>query len=329
MNTVADTVRTLTCGDPIAFRGLAFLPLFAPQESEADYLTLDEALAGGHARVTEVSEGGSVPELKFLNDSHYKVLLVDGEELVGAKQNRVLNVTILAAAHQGITIPVSCVEQGRWSYRSAEFQTAGRAQFARGRAEKMMHVSASLRECGARRSDQGAVWEAIQAKADALNAHSATGAMADVFEGRAADLGAYERELCPLPHQVGAVFFVGGEVSGLDLFDAPSTLAKLWGKLVGSYALDALEVSGGAQPEAPRRALAEAFLEAVSLARPETFPALGLGDDVRLEGAGVAGGALVVDGRVVHLGVFQVNSHRESTQRPRMVRASARRAQWM
>jgi hypothetical protein len=45
-----------------------------------------------------VSEGGSVPHLLFINDAMRPVLLLDGEELVGAKQNRVLNLTVLAAA---------------------------------------------------------------------------------------------------------------------------------------------------------------------------------------------------------------------------------------
>ncbi|MBI5446443.1 MAG: hypothetical protein HY900_35165 [Deltaproteobacteria bacterium] len=73
--------------------------------------------------------------------------------------------------------------------------------------------------------------------------------------------------------------------------------------------------------------MAEGFLQAVRKAKPESFPALGLGEDVRLEGPGMAGGALVAEGRVVHLGAFHLNGHREPTGRSVMARASARRAQ--
>jgi len=47
--------------------------------------------------ITEVSAGGRVPELAFENSSDETVLLVDGDELVGAKQNRVVNLSILVA----------------------------------------------------------------------------------------------------------------------------------------------------------------------------------------------------------------------------------------
>jgi hypothetical protein len=66
-----------------------------------------------------VSEGGDVPTLRLTSAADRPVLLLDGEELIGAKQNRVLNTTVLVAAHSRLTIPVSCVEQGRWAYKSA------------------------------------------------------------------------------------------------------------------------------------------------------------------------------------------------------------------
>ena len=76
---------TLTLSRPQSAGELTVLPLLRPGTAEPGYLTLGEALARGLTRVTEVSEGGSVPHLLFINDAMRPVLLLDGEELVGAK----------------------------------------------------------------------------------------------------------------------------------------------------------------------------------------------------------------------------------------------------
>lgn len=329
MNAIAAALAALEMGPPFAFRSLTVFPLGGPDGREPDHLTMDEALGRGAARVTEVSEGGRVPELRFENRGDEKVLLVDGEELLGAKQNRVLNVTILVGGRQTVTIPVSCVEQGRWSWKSPEFSAAERVQFSRSRAAKAAQVSLNLKVSGDPRSEQGEVWESIAAKAFSLGVSSPTGAMSDIYDQAAGDLEAYRRELRPRPGQAGAVFAIAGEVAGMDLFDAPATLAKLWDKLVASYALDALEADlGRVLPLRPASldGRAQAFLAEVGGARTEPFPGVGLGEQVRLDRAGMAGGGLVYEGRVVHLGAFPVPG--EDAGPGRMAGLSRRRHHW-
>src|SRR5438128_1202164 len=110
-------------GEPREHRGVVVVPLFPLHDPVASYLTLDEALEGG-LRITEIGESGSVPELAVENPLEASVLLYDGVELVGAKQNRILNVSVLVDKKTTLKIPVSCVEQGRWSRRSAFFSAA-------------------------------------------------------------------------------------------------------------------------------------------------------------------------------------------------------------
>jgi len=55
---------------------------------------------------------GSVPDLLVDNRGDVRVLFLEGEELIGAKQNRILNTSVLVPAHSKIKIPVSCVEPG-------------------------------------------------------------------------------------------------------------------------------------------------------------------------------------------------------------------------
>src|SRR5262245_14278026 len=113
MNTLQPLLSEIRLNESVSFKNLTLNALTGPS-CEPDYLTLDEALDSNTAHVTEVSESGSVPELVFKNEHDRAVLLVDGEELIGAKQNRILNISILVPARSTLTIPVSCVEAGRW-----------------------------------------------------------------------------------------------------------------------------------------------------------------------------------------------------------------------
>jgi len=65
-------------------------------------------------QITELDNEGSVHELKLSNLGKKTVLIIKGEELVGAKQNRIVNSSFLIAGKTKVVIPVSCVEQGRW-----------------------------------------------------------------------------------------------------------------------------------------------------------------------------------------------------------------------
>ena len=62
-----------------------------------------------------------MPEVRANNCLDKPVLILAGEEIVGAQQNRVSNTTVFIEAQTEIIIPVSCTEKGRWSSVSEEF----------------------------------------------------------------------------------------------------------------------------------------------------------------------------------------------------------------
>ena len=307
MKAIESVLASLEVRDPILAGNLAMFPLFRPAQAPMDYLLLDEALESDVAHVTEVSQAGSVPELAFENASPQRVLLVDGDELVGARQNRIVNISILVGAGKKLVIPVSCVEQGRWSYRSAKFSAAKRSLFASAKARKMAAVSRSLRDEGGRRSDQSEVWNDIESKISYSRVASQTSAMADVYEAIEPDLAAYEKSIAVAEGQLGAVFASGDRVIGLEFFDSPAAFARCFAKIVRAYAMDARE---GTAPVDQAAALADVrrFLAEMTKAATEKYAALGEGEDVRLEGENLAGGALVDGERVVHLAVYRVEA---------------------
>jgi hypothetical protein len=121
MDPIKDFLEIVKLAKAQSHRNLVLFPLLAPDSGDPDYLNLEEALQEEAVVITEVDEGGHVLELKLISRSESKVLILDGEELKGAKQNRIVNATFLIGPKMEVVIPVSCVEHGRWSYQSLDF----------------------------------------------------------------------------------------------------------------------------------------------------------------------------------------------------------------
>lgn len=300
---VAQTLLHLQLDEPVAFKNLSMFPLLDGATGSPDYLMLEEALLANLVTVSEVHEGGAVNNLKVTNRAQQAVLIVDGEELIGAKQNRVVNLTILVPAEETIVIPVTCVEQGRWSHVSRDFRASRQAMPSTIRARKAEQVYYRRMTTGEALADQVMLWGDIAMLQMALDVDSPTGAMADIYDRYNVTLRDYERALKPLEGQVGALFAVNGRIVSLDVFDYARTFRLFFPKLVRSVALDAIRYFEGEFTPLTSDAAKE-FVHRVAHAETQVFPAVGEGEDVRFRTAGVVGSALLARGRVVHLCAF-------------------------
>lgn len=304
MQTIEKLLYNSKIGTPQHHKNLTLFPISLDYPRTPDYITLDKALNDKHIRITEISETGSVPELKLVNESTHRVLLLDGEELKGAKQNRVVNLSILVDAGQTLTLPVSCVEARRWSHNSREFSSSGNMHFAGGRAKKMENVTENMVTTRSRYSNQQEVWQEISEKSMRMRATSRTDAMEDVFRAYDNSVDEYTNTFEVGQEDCGAVFAIDGKIIGFDLFDSPDTYEKLLPKLVRSYALDALESQPCNENTVSTKDV-EAFLRTIGDAQFRSEKAIGLGEDVRIVSDEVTGGGLLVDGELVHLTAFQ------------------------
>jgi hypothetical protein len=284
--------------------GLQVFGLKWPSADGHDYLTLDEALEQQALEVTEVGAGGRVPTLKVANKSDRMVFLMAGEELVGGKQNRVLNASMMVPAKGQMPIPVTCVERGRWGYKSTRFSSGATSSHSHLRMMMSRQVTGSYKAVGAPKSDQGAVWSEVARKMDKMGSKSSSDALHDLFAHYAKKLDELVGNFSLPDGSNGAAFALGGKIVGADLFDKPGTLKKLWSKLVRSYAADALEDPKEKSPEVASERVTE-WLRAASSAKQHWFDSPGVGKDVRLEGEMLVGATLVVDEHPVHLELFR------------------------
>ena len=307
---------------------------------DLSYLTLDEALEGKTLEVTELDEGGSVPELRVTNKGDMLVFLMAGEQLVGAKQNRVFNASMMVPAKSETVVPVSCVERGRWGYRSRKFGSGGSSSHPKLRREMNRQAYDTYRKRGYPGSDQGRVWSEVDRKLRAMGSKSPSDALQQTYDDRRAKLDDAVAELRLPEDCCGAAFVFGGRVAGVELFDKPATLAKVLPKLVSAYALDAeeeSELSGGepaelkpatwtarlgrlfSKPGAADAASAEtdaelssqldsaavaSWLRVAAEADSESFDSPGLGEDLRFESEGLVGASLLVEELPVHTELF-------------------------
>lgn len=237
---IGKTLAGFETGKVHAHRNMTLVPImFAAKNGGPEYLTMKEALGAGVLAVTEVSEGGSVPNLKAVNKGETPVLLLDGEEVAGAKQNRILNTTILIMGKSEVTIPVSCTEHGRWSYESRAFYDSGIMMQSNLRTLHRESVNRSMAAGAGPRGNQGEVWDNIAMIAERVDVRSSTGAMRDIYEQRKDELEDYLRAFVCLPAQKGLLVFIGGRPVGFDYLSSDRAFKQIFPKLLKSYAMEA------------------------------------------------------------------------------------------
>lgn len=302
---------TLRLGAPRRSGPLAIVAVYGDAGcATVAYHTLSEAIETGEVVISEQTSA-TVPTLQILNQSALPVLILDGDEVTGGRQNRVVNTTLLVPAKTAFDLPVSCIEHGRWHETQATF-AAGEAVHPSLRRQKNEQVTASFLRVAQPLADQGAVWAEVAERHRRTGTRSATASLRDAYVGRAADLEEAERMLtCPDDSPTGVVAIVDGHALCADLFDRPETLKHYWSRLVRSYALESID----ARPDAePRLDSAMRLLRRPSKATCSPFPSPGLGIDVRVSGNGVVGAALLHEGTAVHAALFRRRQANRRTQ---------------
>ena len=293
------SIDTAAIGWPITRLGVSFFPVYLAADGLPAIVTGE-----GSGLVVDELEDPSVGELRVRNPGKKPVLVVEGEHFLGAKQNRTINVSVLVPSLAELTIPVSCLERGRWGRRRAARRDDA-FEPAPVRAMKNAAVNRSMRRRGSRAGDQGAVWHEVDQMLRRASAHSDTAAAAHLKEE------AYRKEpsraetieelvaFGPLPGQCGIVVAPGGRVRALDLFGAPDLLAAHWGALVRSHLLEPSAARG--RPSATRAFKA---VHRFASASAEESPGVGLGVEHRVSRGRLTGHALTLEGTVVHAAFF-------------------------
>jgi len=309
-------------GEPLAVGAQTVVPLLrvvqAPRGASKATL-LGEALAKGEATVTEVCLDGSVNEVRVRHAGKELLLLLDGDQLLGARQNRVFNASFLVMPGSDVVLPVSCVERGRWAYQGGEGDAAARhggeadggeadggaMAFSASnvtatmmiRSQKMRRVTTSVRQGRGYDADQGAVWTDVDNYLKKSGVYSTTAALQDGIDSRR---GAADQALIQIPAQptqIGMALVVDGALVAMDLFGSPELYASSHEKIVRGI-LTGIDSSGPARGDA--RQVVSEVITRLGRAKPSRRPAPGCGDTLHGELDELAFAAVVHEGEAYH-----------------------------
>ena len=275
--------------ETVFLRNLVITPVKGGANNGFSPVTIDEILNAKNGTFHE-SETPDISEIQFSNDSDDPVLMLDGEEIIGAMQNRIITRSHMIEPHSTEHIPVVCVEEGRWEELGG-FKT-GYCSYPR--------LRAVLLRSRYRKADvQKTVWKEITRKLTVTRTQSATSSMHDIYENLDDEVARYVEGFKSLNHgTIGFIGSAGDHILGCDLFHNTQTYQKFEQKLMRSYVLDAIEYRQrkGKRPETKQflNSIINALQKRTRKGQPH----------IHFKGTGFFGQTLLHDNTLVHISVF-------------------------
>lgn len=301
---ISEILRNIKIGTAQKFENLEIFPLFNDRTSSLSYKLMNDAIASGELVVDEINEGGSVPQLRFKNNGAHKVLILEGEQIVGLKQNRVVNTSILIKEKSELIVPVSCVEQGRWGkYDRSKKAYAESVASAHLRARMKQDLLKNLKDRGTYSADQGRIWEKVEAYQLKAKMMSQTKAYRDYEIALEKRLSNFKKRFKWEDKQVGFIALINGKFAALDIFDKPDVAAKLKDKLIQSCAIDAYDRRD--EKQAPKTSKnPQGIIDKLISADWQALAPLGEGEHLETGDEEINASGLMVQNTLIHLSAF-------------------------
>jgi hypothetical protein len=227
---------------PYKHENLAIYLLHSADQDATEFITLEEGLRSGIVKVTEKDQE-RVNELMIENTGAQPLFLQEGERIQGGKQDRIIYASHVIPPHSG-KMPVSsfCVEQGRWGTGAAGKSFHGN--------ENVVLASRRVRTAAKVHKDQGAVWgvvagqKAVVARSGlASNSNTSLNETLDspkVKQLSEAFTAALKDVLDRQADAKGIAIAINGRILEINDYPNHQVLTKLYPRLLGSYALEAV-----------------------------------------------------------------------------------------
>jgi len=288
-------------GQPMSYRGITMVPLFLSNPEPFRYLSLKQALEQKTIQFEELGEEGVVPEILVNNLGDTPVMLMDGEEVIGLKQNRVFASTVLLRSKAQTSVPVSCVEKQRWAYRDDENIKSINMLEQSIRFQQMKFAHSISGNNSTVNYNQENIWYGIHLLLEKAGTWSHGSALKDVYQQKRIKLNRFCKAFPAQSGQNGMILLRGNIPLGMDVFSNPDVFQQNHCKLVSSYVLDSLlEKPQRAVSSCRASAIAGEFATQANESNLTPRESLGLGATLQVDSSGMIGSVLVCKNIPIH-----------------------------
>ena len=276
--------------EPIFLRNLIIYPISSITKDGSSPLTIDETMRLNRGEFHEL-ETPDINKIVFENRGNDPVLVLDGEEITGSLQNRIIAMSHFVEARSSKNIPVVCVEEERWK-EIGGFET-GHCSYPR--------IRTILAKSRYQKIDtQRVIWNEINRKLAATKTISTTSSMHDIYTNLQDEISRYVEDFQELNHNtIGFVGVAGNRMLGCDIFANSFIYRKFENKLIRSYVLDAIEYQKKKQGVPDVQKFVTAIQGIVGKKNVK-----GKSRNIKIKGDGFLGQALIHNTHPIHISAF-------------------------
>jgi len=298
-------------------RSFSIVQLSSSEKNSFKYISGNKAFRLNEVKISEMNDYGSVNDVIIINNSDDYIFFMDGDIIIGAKQNRVLNTSLLLAPKSKNQIPVSCIEKGRWSDSISDFDLTPDIIPHELRTRKNSSLKENLEKVNRYYADQDEVWGSVDGYAMMYEKDSFTNDLTEII----GEIDMKAKEFADFfkvsPDANMAMFFIGEELVSIDHFNSVEIYTEYFSKITKSIMIDYMDTYERYDNVSNEiiYTKSQKIIDEMEGMKKNVYKAAGLGIEERFENEEISGFKLNYKNKLIHLAAFrksQLNDERRN-----------------
>ena len=174
-------------------------------------ISIHDAYRDSLIQINEVSQEGQVNKIILKNLSKQHVFILDGDIILGAKQNRVFNTTMLVGPMKENYLSVSCIEKNRWQKSNSRFRPAN---FLSHKSLRKKKIDSYYNRS---RYNQNEVWDEVNNLNKRYNQRSKTSSHTILHDSKKHLVDNLKDKFEINPNANGLAYFINGDLHGIEM----------------------------------------------------------------------------------------------------------------